>query len=157
MILVTLGTQKFQMNRLVEVMDKAAIELGEEVFIQTGNSTYEPKNCKWQAFVDSKRFQEMIKNCSMLVTHAGVGTIMTGINAKKPIVVVPRLAEFGEHVDDHQKEIADAFEEKGFVLACKSIDKLIECIQNARKYDFQPYVFKGGKIEDIILGFIELF
>ena len=157
MILVTLGTQKFQMNRLIEAVDQIAPQLEDEIFIQTGNSTYEPKNCKWKAFVDAAEFQQMIKECDLLITHSGVGTIMTGINAKKPIVVVPRLAEFNEHVDNHQEEIADAFEEKGFVLACKDIKNLLDDIQKARTYKFQPYVFKGGKIEDIILGFIELF
>ena len=51
MILVTLGTQKFEMNRLVEAVDKLALEIDEEIFIQKGNSTYVPQNCKYKDFV----------------------------------------------------------------------------------------------------------
>lgn len=157
MILVTLGTQKFQMNRLIEAIDKLAPSLHEEVFVQTGNSTYIPKNCKYQDFVDVETFQKMIAECSVLITHSGVGSIMTGVNNRRPIIVVPRLAKFKEHVDDHQVQIAEAFEYKQLVLHCKDVDKLDDYIEKAKTYDFKPYETHGGKIEDIVLGFIEIF
>ena len=93
MILVTLGTQKFQMNRLIEAVDKIAPTLDEEVFIQTGNSTYIPKNCKYSSFVEKEKFQNMIAECSLLITHSGVGSIMTGVKLNKPVIVVPDSAD----------------------------------------------------------------
>ena len=157
MILVTLGTQKFQMNRLVEAVDKLAPSLGEEVFIQTGNSSYIPKNCKYQDFVNVEDFQQMIKTCSLLITHSGVGSIMTGVSNNRPIIVVPRLEKYHEHVDDHQVQIAEAFEQKGLVLHCKDISELSDCIQKAKSFQFNPYDVRGGKIEDIVLGFMDIF
>lgn len=154
MILVTLGTQKFQMNRLIKAVDAIAETLKEEVFVQTGNSSYTPCNCKHQAFVDKDEFKQMIENCSLLITHSGVGSIMTGIRAKKPIIVVPRMKLYKEHVDDHQAEIAQAFSEKGCVLCCTDLSKLGEVIQQAGSYSFQPYVEPEGKVEDIILSYI---
>ncbi|MBQ3028751.1 MAG: glycosyl transferase [Lachnospiraceae bacterium] len=155
MILVTLGTQKFQMNRLVEAADSLAEQVGEEVFVQTGNSTYIPKLCKYSQFVDSATYKEMIENCNILITHSGVGSIMTGINAKKPVIVVPRLKQFHEHVDDHQLEIAKAFEGKGCVLCCEDVSSLAEYVEKAKTYTFQPYTAPEGKIEEIILDFLE--
>lgn len=157
MIVVTLGTQKFQMNRLIEAMDKLAANIDEEVFIQRGYSTYEPKHCEYKDFLDNEKYKDIIENCSVLVTHSGVGSIMTAINSGRPVVVVPRLARYGEHVDDHQVEIAEAFAGKGCVLSCQDIDKLPGTIEKARTYKMKPYEVKGGKIEDIILNFMELF
>jgi len=157
LILVTLGTQKFQMNRLVEAADKLALEVDEEVFIQVGNSTYEPKNCQYKDFVDADTYRKMIEECSVLITHSGVGSIMTAINAGKPVVVVPRLKKMKEHVDDHQKQIASAFASKNCVLYCEDIKKLKDTVEEARGHHFDPYSVNGGKIEDIILDFIDLF
>lgn len=157
MIFVTLGTQKFQMNRLIKAADKLADQVDEEIFIQTGNSTYKPRKCKYEAFMSPESYKEKIEKCSCLITHAGVGTIITGVNADKPVIVVPRLAAMKEHVDDHQKEIAEAFSGKGCVLYCKNADDLKKYVDMSKTYNFQPYVVHGGKIEDIILDFISIF
>lgn len=155
MILVTLGTQKFQMDRLIKAVDKIAPELGEEVFIQTGNSGYKPINCKYSDFVAPDLFKNMIEECSMLITHAGVGSIMTGVKNSKPVIVVPRLSKYHEHVDDHQQQIAEAFEQKQIVLACEDTEQLEEYINKAKDYDFKPYISPEGVIQDIIIDFIE--
>ena len=159
MIFVTLGTQKFQMNRLIKAIDELAEsgKVKDEFFIQTGASTYKPKFCKHVDFMDSEDYAKTISDCNLLITHAGVGTIITGKNAKKPVIVVPRQSRFGEHVDDHQKEIANAFASKGCVLNCGDIGDLYDDIEKARTYDFKPYKVKGGNIEDIILNFIGMF
>ena len=104
--------------------------------------------------ISKDEFKQMIENCSLLITHSGVGSIMTGIRAKKPIIVVPRMKLYKEHVDDHQAEIAQAFSEKGCVLCCTDLSKLGEVIQQAGSYSFQPYVEPEGKVEDIILSYI---
>ena len=155
MILVTLGTQKFEMNRLIRAVDELAAQTEEKVFVQAGNSTYEPKNCEYAAFVDSVKFTEMIRECRILITHSGVGTIMSGIAAKRPIIVVPRLKKFHEHVDDHQLEIAEGFEEKNCVLCCRDEKELAEYIKTAENFNFQPYQAPESKVENIIIDFIE--
>lgn len=154
MILVTLGTQKFQMDRLIRAVDKLAETVSEEVFVQSGNSTYVPEHCKSKNFVDAQEFQKMIEECSILITHSGVGTIMRGIGAGKPVVVVPRLAKYHEHVDDHQVQIAEAFASKGCVLCCTDLAKLEETVQEARTYSFMPYHKPETNVEDIILDFL---
>lgn len=152
-----MGTQKFQMNRLIKAVDKIAPKYGEEFFIQTGSSTYTPKHCGHKDFMDAESYNKRIAECSVLVTHAGVGTIISGLSLGKPVVVVPRASEYGEHVDDHQCQIADAFSKKGLVLCCRDVSKLGEYIEKARTYDFKPYEKKGGNIEETIMRFIDIF
>ena len=154
MILVTLGTQKFQMDRLIQAVDKLAETVSEEIFVQTGNSTYIPEHCSSKNFVDAQEFQNMIEECGVLITHSGVGTIMRGIRAGKPVVVVPRLAKYHEHVDDHQVQIAEAFAGKDCVIYCEDLTKLEEAVQTARTYSFSPYHAPKSNIEDIILEFL---
>lgn len=157
MIFVTLGTQKFQMERLVKAADEVAEHVDEEVFIQTGHTEYKPRNCSYKDFLRPEEYKERIENCSVLVTHAGVGTIITGLNAHKPVIVVPRLAGMHEHVDDHQIQIAEAFSTKNCVIYCKDTKDLISDIARARDHKFEEYKVRGGNIEDLILNFICLF
>ena len=98
-----------------------------------------------------------IAECSVLITHAGVGTIISGINSKKPIIVVPRKNKYLEHVDDHQCQIAEAFSSKGCVLKCEEVTELKDYIDKARTFDFKPYELKGGNIEETIMRFINIF
>lgn len=155
MILVALGTQKFQMARLLKKIEELAMDDSETFFVQKGNTEFIPKNCEWKNFVDASEFQELIEKCDMLITHSGVGTIMRGINAGKPIIVVPRLAKFHEHVDDHQVQIADAFAMKRCVLKCEDLERLEDYIKEARSFQFEPYRAPKNKVEDIILEFLD--
>ncbi|MCR5756230.1 MAG: glycosyl transferase [Acetatifactor sp.] len=159
MIFVTLGTQKFQMNRLIKAVDELAASgrVNDDFFIQTGVSTYKPKNCGHIDFMDSDQYAGYISECNLLITHAGVGTIITGIKASKPVIVVPRLAHFGEHVDDHQTQIAKAFSDKGCVLCCENLDELANYIEKSKTYEFQDYNIKNGNVEDTILRFMSMF
>lgn len=155
MILVTVGTQKFPMNRLVEAADLLAEETGAEIFVQTGHSTYIPKYCKYSPFVEKSQFQEMIKNCELLITHSGVGSIMTGVRAGRPVIVVPRLKALKEHVDDNQQEIAEAFEEKNYVLYCRNLKDIPRMTEEAKTHKFDTFIECEGSMEDIILEFLE--
>lgn len=157
MIFVTTGSQKLQMNRLVKAVDKLQTTISEEIFVQKGWSDYIPVNCRYTDFLDSNEYDKMISECSILITHAGVGTIITGLNAKKPVIVVPRRNIYLEHVDDHQCQIAEAFASKHCVLRCDDVEKLKEYIEKAGKFDFKPYKFKVGNIENTIMNYINIF
>ncbi|WP_278246513.1 PssE/Cps14G family polysaccharide biosynthesis glycosyltransferase [Butyrivibrio sp. VCB2006] len=152
-----MGTQKFQMNRLVKAVDELAAQMTEEIFVQRGWSDYTPTNCGYTDFMDVDEYNKKIAECSVLITHAGVGTIISGINAKRPIVVVPRKNKYAEHVDDHQCQIANAFSSKGCVLCCEEVTELKDYIDKARTFDFKPYELKGGNIEETIMRFINIF
>lgn len=157
MIFVVLGTQKFQLNRLLQKLDEYVEKkmISDEIFAQIGSSTYKPKYYKYEEFMDKKDFDETIREADVIISHSGVGTIITAINAQKPVVVYPRLAKYKEHVDDHQLDIAKAFETKKYVLCCYENDDLLEKINKSREYHFDEYVSQQKQIVGIIKKFME--
>ncbi|WP_148409266.1 PssE/Cps14G family polysaccharide biosynthesis glycosyltransferase [Murimonas intestini] len=157
MIFVTVGTQKFQLNRLLASIDglveKGIIE--DTVFAQTGNSTYAPKHYQSQRFLNRDEFLKIIKSCNLLITHSGVGTIIEGLNFGKPVIVFPRRKEYGEHVDDHQLQIAEAFEKKNYILVCREEDQLEKVIKSSEKKIFEKYVSGQKAVVERIEKFLE--
>lgn len=109
MIFVTVGTHEQPFNRLIQEVDHL-VETGvikEEVFIQTGYSTYEPKFCQWSRLISFDQMSEFMQKADIIITHGGPATFMSAIaNGKKPIVV-PRQEKFGEHVNDHQIDFCE--------------------------------------------------
>ena len=157
MIFVVLGTQKFQCNRLLQEIDKLIEEgkITEPVFAQIGHSDYIPKNYMYTNFVQKEEFEDKISACNLLITHSGVGTILNGINLKKPIIVFPRLKKYREHVDDHQLDIARAFSKKKLVLMCGENDSLDKLIKESHSFEFGTYVANQGKVVEVINAFIK--
>lgn len=142
MIFVAVGTQKFQFNRLLHLIDNliASKIIKEEIFAQIGNSDYEPQNYKYKNFLNKDEFENNVKQCDVLITHSGVATIITGLKYEKKIIVVPRLAKFGEHVDNHQVQIAQSFSFQNLVIACDENDNLADLIEEAKHHQFSKYV-----------------
>ncbi|MDE6209332.1 MAG: glycosyl transferase [Lachnospiraceae bacterium] len=156
MIFIVLGTQKFQLNRLLQEMDDYAAygKIKEKIIAQIGNSTYEPENFEYIRFMDKKNFDETVEKADIIVTHSGVGTIITALRANKPVVVYPRLKKYKEHVDDHQLDIAKAFEKKNYVLCCYEEDNLLSKIKEANEIKFEKYISEREKLVNIIDSYI---
>ena len=143
MIFVTVGTQKFQLNRLLKILDDERQD--EKIFAQIGFSTYKPKNFKYKNFLTQKEFSEYIKKASIVITHAGVGSILTAMEYGKPILVFPRLKKYGEHVDDHQLQIAEKFMEKKYLMMYSEEKKLIDQINEAKNMKRNQYISSNDK------------
>ena len=155
MIFVTLGSQKFQFDRLLkkidELIDKGIIT--DEVFAQIGSSTYLPQNYKYTRFMDREEFSGH-ENASLVVTHGGTGVIMGAVKKGKKVIAVPRLAKYGEHVDDHQLQLLHQFDDLGIICYCKDVDKLDECFEEVRNTVYRPYVSNTRAIIDSIEEFL---
>ena len=127
MIFVTVGTHEQQFDRLVACMDRMKEQgvLEEEVVIQTGFSTYEPKHCTWSKLLP---YQEMVKNVEkarIVITHGGPSSFIMPLQIGKIPIVVPRQKQFGEHVNDHQLEFARAVAERqGNILLAEDMETL---------------------------------
>lgn len=156
MIFVALGTQKFQFNRLLQLIDRLFDEkkIDEPVFAQIGNSDYKPKNFDYDTFLDRDKFDRKIKECDILITHSGVATIIAGLKNGKKVIVVPRLAKYGEHVDDHQIQIAKSFSEQNYVIMYEEHDNLEDLITYATSHSFAKYVSQRKKIIKTIDEFL---
>ena len=131
MIFVTVGTHEQPFNRLVEYMDKRAAGHDEEVVIQTGFSTYEPKHCKWQKLFP---YSEMVKNVSearIVITHGGPSSFILPLQIGKIPVVVPRKHEFDEHVNDHQVDFCNQVAKRqGNIIVVEDVSMLGDAIEN---------------------------
>lgn len=156
MIFVTLGSQKFPFDRLLRKLDQLIDSgiLTEEVVAQTGYSTYEPRNFQAIPFLDRETFADYMQKTDMVITHAGTGAIIGGVKAGKKVIAVPRLPQYGEHVDDHQLQIVSQFGEMGLIQPCYEVEALEVAIGTARETQYLPYVSNTacllGDIQDYL-------
>lgn len=163
MILVTLGTQDKEFKRILIEIERL-IEVGkinEKVIAQIGNTKFETKlpNSKMGLikFTTPKQLNELIQNSSFIITHGGVGTIIEGIDLGKKIIAVPRLKKYKEHVNDHQLQIIENFDNKGYIIGIRcveDIEKALDRVENfvPRKYESnnEKFVEKlESKIEEL--------
>lgn len=157
MIFVTLGSQKFQFNRLLKeldlLIDKKVIK--ENVFAQVGASDYKPKNYEYKDFITQDEFKDYISKCSFVITHAGTGAIITALKSNKKVIAIPRLAKYGEHVDDHQIQLIDEFKELNFIEPVYDIKKLEKAIKDIDNKKYNKYVSNTDTIIKSIEEFIE--
>lgn len=114
MIFVTVGTHEQPFNRLIEEMDRLKGEgiLDEDVIMQTGFSSYEPKNCEWSKLLPYSQMQENVRNARIVITHGGPASFIMPLQVGKVPIVVPRQLQYNEHVNDHQVEFTRAVAER---------------------------------------------
>lgn len=127
MIFVTVGSSKSPFDRLLRAVDAAFFD--EDVVVQHGASTVRPRNAECVGFLEFDGFVARIEQARVVVTHAGVGSIMTSLAHGKCPVVMPRRAEFGEAVDDHQLPFARRADELGLVELVESETDLGEAVR----------------------------
>ena len=144
MILVTLGTQDKEFKRLLDAIqreiDKGTIK--DKVIVQAGCTKYKSKDMEILDLIPYDKFDEYIKKCDLLITHGGVGSIITGLTNNKKVIAAPRLAKYKEHTNDHQIQIIENFKESGFILALDDFDKLSEILEKAKT--FKPKKYKSN-------------
>lgn len=138
MIFVTVGTHEQPFNRLIKEVDRL-VETGvikDDVFIQTGYSTYEPKSCKWSSLISFDKMNELMETSDIIITHGGPATFMSAIaNGKKPIVV-PRQEKYGEHVNDHQVDFSKQVKERyNSIEVVEEISELKDYLNQDLKID----------------------
>ena len=127
MIFITLGSQKFQFDRLLKAVDDL-VERGvitEDVFAQSGYSTYVPRHYPTKAFLNREEFTQMQDRADIVITHGGTGAIIGAVKKGKKVIAVPRLAKYGEHVDDHQLQITLQFGNMNFISECLDCQNLV--------------------------------
>lgn len=133
MIFVTVGTHEQPFNRLVKAVDDLKRDgvITEDVIIQTGFSTYEPKYCHWSKLIPYKQMIENVKNARIVITHGGPASFIMPLQIGKTPIVVPRQHKFNEHINDHQVEFArNVSERMGTIIDVEDIFKLGTIIKN---------------------------
>jgi UDP-N-acetylglucosamine transferase subunit ALG13 len=156
LIFVTVGTQKFQFDRLFREID-LLIEQGfiqEEVFAQIGYTDYKPKHFKHSKLVEEEEMNHAIEKSSLVITHSGTSSIIKCLKMGKKVIVVPRLAKFHEHVDDHQLEIAEVFDKKNAVEVVYDIKKLKDQMTLCRNKEYSQISFDNTQLLQSIKDFV---
>lgn len=144
MIFVTVGTHEQPFDRLVRRIDELAQggAIREEVFIQTGYSTYEPKFCQFKKMLPYSEMTEKVAQARIVITHGGPSSFIMPLQMGKIPIVVPRQAGFGEHVNDHQVEFAgEVARRHGNVLVVEDVAELERVIAD---YDALASQLSGG-------------
>ena len=131
MIFVTVSGFKFE--RLVKKMDEIAGRLKERVVMQTGLTSYKPRNAKYSKYIDPSRLAKAIESSRLVVSHGGAGSIIDALKSGKPLIVVPRKKEFGECSSDHQLQLARQLEREGLAEAVYDVEGLEEKIKSMPK------------------------
>lgn len=157
MIFVTLGSQKFQFNRLLKKLDNLVknSKIKEEIFAQIGYSDYKPQNYKYKDFVDRDHFKDIMSKSDIVITHGGTGAIITAVKQEKKVIAMPRLAKYGEHVDDHQIQIVKEFEDSGIIKAVYDIEDLEKALISINGEHFEKYKSNTQTIINDIEEYIE--
>ena len=118
MIFVAIGTQDKSFERLLKIIDENIQNnvINEDVIVQAGYTKYKSDNMQIFDYVSIDDFNKYINECSLFITHGGVGNILSALKANKKVIAVPRLAKYKEHTNDHQLQIVNNFYEKGYIL-----------------------------------------
>lgn len=157
MIYVTVGSHYQSFDRLIKKIDDLAGQIDEEVVMQIGYSTYLPKRATYFHFCPIQKAEGLIQKAALIVSHAGIGTIISARQFKKPIVIVPRLKKYHEHNNDHQLEIAETIKTRPWVRVVEDLDLLEESIRELKGRPLTEGVEEAGKrgVIDVIRKFLE--
>jgi beta-1,4-N-acetylglucosaminyltransferase len=142
LIFVTVGMHTGGFERLVKQMDEVAGRIDEEVIMQIGGTKYTPSKAKHFGFATEQEMKELYRKARVVVGHGGAGTILDVLQEGKPLVVVPRLKKYGEHIDDHQLLLIQELERDGRVTAVYDVEKLGEVL---KEVDLKPTEFATNK------------
>jgi UDP-N-acetylglucosamine transferase subunit ALG13 len=157
MIFVTVGEQ-LPFDRLITAVDIWAADSGEEVFAQIGNSQLKPKNIQYKKHVDPIEFKHVFLEADFIIAHAGMGTIITALELRKPLLVMPRQASFGEHRNDHQLATAKRFLEQGYISVADDVPELmkkLEDLRNSKNFNATTQNVRiSNKLIEVIRDFV---
>lgn len=157
MILVLLGTQANSFHRLLEEIDNQ-IQKGnikEEVIVQAGFTKYVSKNMTIFDLVSTEDIKKYQENARVIITHGGVGSIISSLKMGKRVIAVPRLKQYEEHVNDHQKQIVKTFTDEGYIKGIMDVSELEKALQEVEKFKPKKYESKTEHIIQVISDFIE--
>ena len=157
MIFVTLGTQDKGFPRLLEAIEEAIENkyIKEKVIVQAGYTEFESNNMEIYKLLPMDKFDDYMKKCDLLITHADVGSIMSGLKFNKKIIAAPRLEKYGEHTNDHQLEIAKEFAKEGYIICLEDFSSLGDIIKDIDKFKPKKYKSNNDNFVKLVEDFID--
>ena len=157
MIFVTLGSHDKPFNRLLEAVqeeiDKKNIK--DEVIVQAGATKFSSKDMKIFDLISIQEFDDLVSRCDLLITHGGVGSIMTGLKKGKKVIACARLAKYKEVVNDHQRQIIENFDKAGYIIGVTDLKDLDKALTRAKDFKPKKYISNTKKLVKLVEKMIE--
>lgn len=142
MLFVTLGTQDKCFKRPLEALEEHIKngDIKDEIIVQAGHTKFESKYMKILDYIPYDEFSKYIEKADVVITHGGVGNILSSIKLHKKIIAIPRLAKYGEHINDHQLQIISKMAQDGYIIDGSNLDKLPDNIEKAKRLEVKEFV-----------------
>ena len=154
MVFVTVGNATQQFSRLLNAVDEAVgkgMFEDEQVLIQSGNNPdFQASHCQQEAFMEMSRFESLLKNSSLVISHGGAGTLLNVLQAGRVPVVMPRRQQYSEHVDDHQVELVRELAKFGRVVPAFEAADMPRSIREARCRNGQPSALGNSQLVTLV-------
>ncbi|MDL2276839.1 hypothetical protein LJC02_04205 [Breznakia sp. OttesenSCG-928-G09] len=156
MIFVTLGTQDKSFHRLLESIESMIEEeiITDLVVVQAGYTKFESKHMEIVDYVEMDKFEKYIDSCDLLITHGGVGSILSGCLAHKKVLAVSRLEQYNEHENDHQIQIVREFTKRNYILGCFDAKDLKKTYISVKDFKPTEYIPNNEHICNMIVDYI---
>lgn len=118
MIYITLGTQACDFSRCMKLVEELIreVDIKDRLIAQTGYTSYHPEGVECFDFIPEEKYQELMAEADVVISHAGTGALFSSIKKGKKVIAVARLAKYGEMVNDHQTEIVQKLAGEGYIL-----------------------------------------
>lgn len=158
MILVLLGTQNNSFHRLLEEVEKNIKDgtIKDEVIVQAGYTKFQSHRMRIIDLMSKEQLEKFQDEADLIITHGGVGSIVSSIQKGKKVIAVPRMHEYGEHVNNHQKEIVKDFNDKGYIIGIEKVEDLKQAIIKMQNFNPKKYQSNNEKMLKIISDFIDV-
>lgn len=140
-LFVPLGTQKFPFERIIRTLNllvEKNLYQKDEILMQSMLFPITPQ-FKHVNMIANEDFNYYMSKAEIIITHSGVNSIISAMSLNKPLIICPRFKKNGEHVDNHQDEIATLMQEKYDVLVCRDMKDLEDLIIKAPKHTYKPW------------------
>jgi UDP-N-acetylglucosamine transferase subunit ALG13 len=153
---VTTGNGVQSFSRLLDEVKRIAPQLPQPVIVQHGKTAFSADGIQSFDLVDATTFQKLLANCEILITHGGGGSVFAALKIGKKPVVVPRLKNFDEIIDDHQVTFANELQRQGKVVAVQDVSQLLAAVHEVQanptipgrtKEDVDPIALIGAALQ----------
>lgn len=157
MILILLGTQKNNFNRLLQaVQDNIDNKIiSEKVIVQAGCTKFNSKDMEIFDLIQIDEMNKLMDSANLIITHGGVGSIVGALKRRKKIIAMPRLKEYKEHINNHQEEIVSMFEQQGFIKSVNNTKELTDVLLDIENFNPKIYQSNTNNIIKLISKYID--
>ena len=156
MILVILGTQDKPFVRLLQAVETLVQQevITDRIIVQAGMTKYSSELVEVFDLIPSDQFNNLINQADLIITHGGVGSIITALKNKKKVIAVARLKEYGEHTNNHQVQIIEKFVSEGYILGISDTSLLIDSLISSKTFKPKEFNSNSAQVINIIRNYI---